>query len=256
MSLFSALSVALFVAAAPHFGTAQFASWPSYSGKPTTVEKTIEVKTSYDGKMVRHVAGKGLGDGGQDESQKELFKLEDGASIRNVIIGSPAADGIHCKGSCTIENVWWEDVGEDAATFKGKSDAAKYNVIGGGARKASDKVFQHNGAGTLTIKNFQVEDFGKLYRSCGNCGTQYKRTVILDTVRAKGPGKSLVGINYNYGDSATLRNVQVSGAVKEVCSYYEGNNKGKEPPVKGQFAVGQDGDGQYCKYKKSDVKQV
>ncbi|KAH7694793.1 pectate lyase, partial [Aphelenchoides avenae] len=105
--------------------------------------------------MVRHVAGKGLGDGGQGESQKQIFKLEDGAVIRNVIIGSPAADGIHCKGTCTIENVWWEDVGEDAATFKSKVDSSKYTVTGGGARHASDKVFQHNGAGTLTIKNFQ-----------------------------------------------------------------------------------------------------
>jgi hypothetical protein len=36
-------------------------------------------------------------------------------------------------------------------------------------------VFQHNGGGTLTVRNFQVSDFGKLYRSCGNCKTQYKR---------------------------------------------------------------------------------
>lgn len=50
MVRFSALSVVMVVVAVPHFSTAQFASWPSYSGKPTTVEKTIEVKTSYDGK--------------------------------------------------------------------------------------------------------------------------------------------------------------------------------------------------------------
>lgn len=42
-------------------------------------------------------------------------------------------------------------------------------VKGGGAKKADDKVFQHNGAGELKITNFDVSDFGKLYRSCGNC---------------------------------------------------------------------------------------
>ena len=43
---------------------------------------------------------------------------------RNCLLGTddgrgPAADGVHCKGSCTLRNVWWQDVGEDAATFKG-----------------------------------------------------------------------------------------------------------------------------------------
>jgi hypothetical protein len=103
--------------------------------------------------MARHIAGNG--DGGVQEGQPPVFELEDGALIKNVILGAPAADGIHCLGSCTIENVWWEDVGEDAATFKGKAGAT-YTVNGGGAKKASDKVFQHNGGGTLTIKNFQV----------------------------------------------------------------------------------------------------
>jgi len=34
---------------------------------------------------------------------------------------------------------------------------------------AEDKVVQHNGGGTVAIDGFCVEDFGKLYRSCGNC---------------------------------------------------------------------------------------
>ncbi|MFD2357080.1 pectate lyase [Nonomuraea ferruginea] len=52
--------------------------------------------------------------------------------------------------------MWWNDVGEDAATFRSSSSSAAYLVDGGGAKSASDKVFQHNGAGTLTIRNFQV----------------------------------------------------------------------------------------------------
>ncbi|KAH7717299.1 pectate lyase [Aphelenchoides avenae] len=222
------------------------------------VPKTITVKKGapYDGKGVRHTAG--FADGSQDESQPPVFNLEDGAVVRNVVLGAPAADGIHCLGSCTIENVWWEDVGEDAATFKGKAGAT-YTVSGGGAKKADDKVFQHNGGGTLTIKNFYVENVGKLYRSCGNCENNSKslpRKVVIDGVTAKGPIKSLAGVNYNYGDSATLRNIKISGSVKEICAYYEGNNNKKEPPVKDQFSASEDGDGKYCVFKKSDIKSA
>ncbi|WP_413230239.1 pectate lyase [Kitasatospora herbaricolor] len=73
-------------------------------------------------------------------------------------------------------------------------------VDGGGARGAADKVFRHNGAGTMVIKNFRVEDFGKLYRSCGNCKTQYARHVVIDDVLATVPGKKIVGINTNLGE--------------------------------------------------------
>ena len=82
-------------------------------------------------------------------------------------------------------------------------------VNGGGARSASDKVFQHNGPGKFVIKNFQVSDFGKLYRSCGNCSKQYARTVVIDNIKVTAPGKSLVGINSNLGDKATITNVTI-----------------------------------------------
>ncbi|KAI1692000.1 pectate lyase domain-containing protein [Ditylenchus destructor] len=237
------------------FVVSQFKAWPNPSSTkkvPSTI--TVKKSTPYDGGNVRHVAD--FGDGGQDEDQDPVFELEDGATIKNVVLGAPAADGIHCLGSCTIENVWWEDVGEDAATFKGGASAT-YKVTGGGAKKADDKVFQHNGGGTLTIQNFQVENFGKLYRSCGNCKGNSKnlpRKVIIDTIKATGPGLSIAGVNYNYGDSATLKNIQISGTVKEICAYYEGNNNGKEPPVKDQFGPTEDGDGKYCIFKKSDIK--
>ncbi|MFE4957824.1 pectate lyase [Streptomyces sp. NPDC056653] len=95
-------------------------------------------------------------------------------------------------------------MGEDAATFLDSSSSLVRTVDGGGARPADDKVFQHNGAGTLIIKNFQVEDFGKLYRSCGNCSTMYDRHVQVQNVRVTSPGDSIVGINTNYGDTARV----------------------------------------------------
>ncbi|WP_413230240.1 pectate lyase [Kitasatospora herbaricolor] len=45
-----------------------------------------------------------------------MLEPADGAVLQNVVLGDPAADGVHCNGSCTLKNVWWDNVGEDAAT--------------------------------------------------------------------------------------------------------------------------------------------
>ncbi|CAL9522155.1 hypothetical protein SUDANB58_03867 [Streptomyces sp. enrichment culture] len=226
------------------------ASWPSGTdSKP--VSRTIPVSGVYDGGMKKFYGAGALGGDGQDEGQDPIFELADGATLKNVVIGTPAADGVHCKGSCTLQNVWWLDVGEDAASFKGTSSSAQYRVIGGGARKADDKVLQFNGAGTLTVSGFQVEDFGKLVRSCGNCKKQYKRTIVLNDIDVTAPGKSLVGINTNYGDTATLSKIRIHGDSKKkikTCTRYQGNSSGKEPKE-----LGTGPDGTYCKFSASDI---
>ncbi len=225
-------------------------SWPSDTGgKP--VSKTIPVSGSLDGGMKKYYGTGALGGGGQDEGQDPIFELADGATLKNVVLGAPAADGIHCKGSCTLQNVWWEDVGEDAATFKGKSSSSVYTVSGGGAKEASDKVFQFNGAGTLNVSNFAVKNFGTFVRSCGNCKTQYKRTIVLKDIDLMAPGKSIVGVNTNYGDTATLSQVRIHGDGKKkmkTCTRYQGNNTGKEPKD-----LGSGPDGKHCKFSDSDI---
>ncbi|MET4662006.1 hypothetical protein ABID80_005757 [Streptomyces sp. PvP037] len=225
-------------------------SWPSDTGsKP--VSSTVAVSGTYDGGLKKFYGTGDLGGDSQDEGQDPIFELADGATLKNVIIGTPAADGVHCKGSCTLQNVWWLDVGEDAASFKGTSSSAQYKVIGGGARKADDKVLQFNGAGKLTVTGFQVEDFGKLVRSCGNCKKQYKRTVVLSDIDVTAPGKSIVGINTNYGDTATLSKIRVHGDSKKkikTCTRYQGNSSGKEPKDLGSGA-----DGTYCRFSATDV---
>ncbi|WP_030611212.1 pectate lyase [Streptomyces sclerotialus] len=232
-------------------GTANAAAdWPTPGGSQA-VSKTIEVSGTYDGGLKRFYGSGDLGGDGQDEGQDPIFKLKDGAVLKNVVIGSPAADGVHCSGSCTLQNVWWEDVGEDAASFKGTSSGATYTVTGGGAKKADDKVFQFNGAGKLNISGFQVSDFGKLVRSCGNCSTQYKRTISVSNVDVTAPGKSLVGINTNYGDTATLKSIRIHGdSSKKIkpCVRYTGNDDGDEP-----VETGSGPDGTYCRYSTSDI---
>nr|WP_308204104.1 pectate lyase [Goodfellowiella coeruleoviolacea] len=221
-------------------------SFPSPSGQQG-VGATITVSGTLDGGLKRYYGTGDLGDGGQDEGQDPIFKLANGATLKNVILGAPAADGVHCTGSCTLINVWWEDVGEDAATFKGSSSSQTMTIDGGGARKASDKVFQHNGPGTMVIKNFQVEDFGKLYRSCGNCSTQYQRNVVIQNVTATAPGSTLAGINTNYGDTAKFSKITVVGKKNmSICDWYKGVTSG-EPSKIGS------GPSSNCQYSTSDI---
>ncbi|GHH89216.1 pectate lyase [Streptomyces capitiformicae] len=225
-------------------------SWPTAKGSKA-VSSTIKVSGTYDGKLKKFFGKGALGDSSQDEGQDPIFELADGAVLQNVITGVPGADGVHCKGSCTLRNVWWLDVGEDAASFKGKSSKAAYKVIGRGARKASDKVFQFNGAGKLSITGFKVRNIGKLVRSCGNCSKQYKRTITVSDIDATAPGESLVGVNQNYGDTTTLSRIRIhgdTGKKLKVCTRFQDNNSGKEPKTLGSGPYGTT-----CKYKSSDI---
>ncbi|TDC78569.1 pectate lyase [Micromonospora sp. KC606] len=217
-------------AAAATTAIASAGTAPPVAGNET-VRTTIKVTGVFDGANKQFVGSGALGDGGQDENQKPLFELADGAVLENVIIGAPAADGVHCTGSCTLRNVFWEDVGEDAATFRGSN--ATVRIIGGGAANADDKIFQDNraGGGSVTIRDFQVDDaFGKLYRSCGNCRTQAARSVILSNITVTGRGGVLVGINTNLGDTAKLDGIRFTGVGKAgLCDLFEGNDTGREP---------------------------
>ena len=220
--------------------------FPTPSGADQKLSKTMEV-TDFDGKGARYIGTGDLGGGGQAEGQDPLFHIKAGGSLKNVILGAPAADGVHCEGSCTIDNVWWEDVGEDAITLLGGSSSNVYRISNSGARNASDKVIQHNGAGTVYVKNFLVETFGKLYRSCGNCSQQYQRHAEFDTILANGSKSELAGVNTKYKDSAKFVNIFAATSMK-ICERYDGNDTGAEPS-----SVGVGADGTFCIYAATDI---
>jgi hypothetical protein len=225
--------------------TANAATWPTPSSSEG-VSSTISVSGTKDYGMKRFYGTGGLAGDGQEEGQDPILRLADGATLKNVIIGAPGADGIHCSGSCTLQNVWWEDVGEDAATFRGGTGAT-YHVTGGGAKKAADKVFQHNGGGTLNISNFAVQEFKTLYRSCGDCSTQYTRKVNFNNIEVTGTGSTarIAGINVNRNDVATLRNITIlNDSSRKVvpCQKYNNNT-----------AVGTGPDSTNCLYSNSDI---
>lgn len=208
--------------------------WPKPTGE-VQVDGTIRVLDHFDGKGQRFYGVDDLGTSSQDENQDPMFRLSDGAVLENVIIGDPAADGVHCYGSCTLKNVWWERVGEDAATFRGQQPDDVMIIDKGGASGAKDKVFQNNGLGTMVVKNFYVENFGKLYRSCGNCSKQVQRTIVLENITALAGKKSscLVGLNENYGDKVIFKgtsHVYIGEKPKfPVCQRFLGNARGLEP---------------------------
>jgi hypothetical protein len=73
----------------------------------------------------------------------------------------------------------------------------------------------------------------------------------VSDVDVTAPGKSIVGINTNYGDIATLRSVRVHGDSKKkikTCDRFTGNNTRKEPKKTGSGP-----DGTFCRSKASDI---
>ncbi|KAH8732414.1 pectate lyase-domain-containing protein [Phaeosphaeriaceae sp. PMI808] len=212
-------------APASFFSLNKRATLPIPASKGSVTYKAPQVVTGvFDGGMKtygRGVACTGQAEGGDKDA---VFQIQSGGTLKNAIIGKDQIEGVHCMGPCTIENVWWVDVCEDALTIKGDGSAT---VRGGGAQAASDKVVQHNGQGTVTIDGFTVMDFGKLYRACGNCKNSVSRSVIVKNVKAYN-GKVLTGINPNFGGTSTITDTCATN-VKTICEEFKGTKPGSEP---------------------------
>ncbi|KAG7383678.1 hypothetical protein PHYPSEUDO_003482 [Phytophthora pseudosyringae] len=174
-------------------------AWPTSKGSVRfSGVKVIKKGETFDGGMRAYqrsdIKCTGQSEGGWKDA---VFKLEAGAKLKNAIIGKNQREGVHCDDSdCTVENVWWDDVCEDALSIKGGNKNSVTNVLACGARNADDKVIQHNGYGHVNINGFYGENFGKLYRSCGTCGS-IKHTVSLNHVWGYNPKVSLVTVNAN-----------------------------------------------------------
>ncbi|ENH96334.1 secreted pectate lyase [Gracilibacillus halophilus YIM-C55.5] len=142
------------------------------------VNQTIVVEEgdTFDGEGRRYVANPDtVGDGSQDEGQDPVFRLEDGATLRNVVLGYPAADGVHTYGDALVENVVWENIGEDALTIK---DNGHVTVRGGMAQNGDDKMFQVNAPSTFEILNFTAKNAGKMIRQNG--GTTFQTSIFIE----------------------------------------------------------------------------
>lgn len=189
--------------------------------------------------------------GGQAEGQPPVFRVLEGGVLKNVIIGSLAADGIHCLGNCALDHVWWEDIGEDAATAMGPAGTIM-SITCGAAFNGSDKTFQFNGRGELHISQFYVQSSGKLARTCGDCtGNGGPRKIVINDVITRDVS-TIVGINSNFGDVATIRNLTLnnSGTSKtKICQVYKGVVKGSGS----SSALGVEFDTANCDVRQQDV---
>ncbi|KAG2845185.1 hypothetical protein PC119_g1852 [Phytophthora cactorum] len=204
-------------------------TWPTSQGNVSFAEVYV-VKSGevFDGGMKTYDRSDitCLGQTESNGTSNAVFEVEPGATLKNVIIGTNQMEGVHCEMSdCTIENVWWEDVCEDALSIKGGNVSSVSRVIGGGARYADDK------------------DFGKLYRSCGNCKSNPRQRFLnmsniyadLEIIQAQrvDPNVSIIMMNENFGDQAVLRNIYVKPSTENYteCASSLGVNKSGARPV-------------------------
>lgn len=230
---------------------------PACTKVPVSSATTVAAGATWDGlakygKWVCLVGSTSAMNGSQSESQSPHFILGQGATLKNVVLGDPnfgtgrdlkagGADGVHCNGSCRIENVYWGDVGEDAATMESSAPSGSVmTVVGGAAYKAADKIFQNNGNKTrISISNFYAEEGGKLYRSCGNCSSQYVRYATINGVTLYNVSAGL-GVNSSFDasklpslagqyDVADLTDIVTNGSSSSRCVGYVGTAKGYEP---------------------------
>ncbi|KAI6708134.1 hypothetical protein PZA11_004601 [Diplocarpon coronariae] len=203
--------------------SAQTLNIPTRSGGIISLSQPSSISGSVDFGNKEYDRGRACNSDADTGSDSAVFILNNGASISNVIIGANQLEGVHCRGACTLTNVWFRDVCEDAVSALGNGDVM---IRGGGANGAADKVVQHNGRGTVTIENYTVTNVGKVYRSCGNCsGNGGARKVVIRNLRANGVNSDIAGINSNYGDTATVSGS--CGSTKKVCQEFTGIDKAK-----------------------------
>ncbi|CAE6415118.1 unnamed protein product [Rhizoctonia solani] len=212
-------------AAAPADKRAAGCSFPNPSASTNvrlSTARTIKAGETFDGKNLRYGRGEICATDVSTGPENSVFILESGATLSNAVIGADHKRAIECRGPCTIRNVWFENVCDQAVVLRQSSGASL--ISGGGVKRSPDVVVQHNGGGSVKIESYCAQDFGKLYKSCTNCATQVKREVQVSNVIARN-GKLLVGVNSNYGDVATIDTATNSyTSLTSVCDTFRGTS--------------------------------
>jgi pectate lyase C len=146
------------------------------SSSSMSITATIRVTSgTYDGGCRTFNPTGALGDGSQEEGQDPAFRVENGATLRNAILGNNGVDGVHFYNGGNLQNFRWTNVGEDAFTIK---SSGTVNISGVTGVNGEDKFAQINAESTLNISNCVVNSMGKFLRQNG--GTTFKITVNAD----------------------------------------------------------------------------
>ena len=129
----------------------------------------------------------GMGDGGQGEGQKAFFRLNANSKLLNVKLSAPGVDGCHFYGNGTMQDVTWQDVGEDQFTVKSGGNCW---VSGGSAVNASDKFGQANAATSVTLyyhtQTYGLKNIRQLGGSTFTCNFYYDNSTHNQTREAVG----------------------------------------------------------------------
>ena len=112
--------------------------------------------------------------------------MENGATLRNAILGNNGVDGVHFYNGGNLQNFRWTNVGEDAFTVK---SSGTVNISGVTGFNGEDKFGQINAAGTVNISNCIVDSVAKVIRQNG--GTTFKTTVNIDRCQLSNLGEGV-----------------------------------------------------------------
>ena len=199
-------------------------SWPTSQGDEYFKEPyTVKSGEVFDGEMKTYQRSNVKCRGSTESAwQNSVFVVETGGTLKNAIIGADQMEGVHCEGGCSVVNVWWDAVCEDALSIKGGSESSVTRVIGGGARSAADKVVQNNGYGSLIVEGFYVKSYGTFYRSCSDCGNKGVKVIIKNLLAVDGRVRLLT---QNDGDEIKVEDIKIEGKKVEVCSVGTGASR-------------------------------
>lgn len=100
--------------------------FPAATGETQLPSATV-ISGVFDGGMKRwhrnsYSVCQGQTETGEDDA---IFILESGATLKNAIIGRNQAEGVHCRGTCTLINVWHEEVCEGKLEHPFTADMSK-----------------------------------------------------------------------------------------------------------------------------------
>ena len=157
------------------------------SGSQSITATVLVTSGTFDGGCRTYNPSGALGDGSQEEGQDPAFRVENGATLRNVILGNNGVDGVHFYNGGNLQNFRWTNVGEDAFTIK--SSGGTVTVSGITGVNGEDKFMQINAASTLRVSNCIVDNMGKLLRQNG--GTTFRIDVQVDRCRISNMGEGI-----------------------------------------------------------------
>lgn len=181
-------------------------SWCNSTGNVNIYSTVLVSSQDYDGGCRTFHPSTSMGDGSQDENQDPAFRVENGATLKNVIIGYNGVDGIHVYNGGTLDNIHWTNVGEDAVTIKSSGNVYVRNFEG---YNGSDKFFQINAPSNLYVDNCIVHNMGKFLRQSG--GTYFQINVSVNNCQIANMGEGIFRTD-SYSSTAKITNSQLHNA--------------------------------------------